>query len=199
MTIEARPAEVRLKDGETVAIRPMSRDDVERSLAIFLGLPEEDRRYLRVDVTKRDNVERRVEAMEAGRVRRLVAIAADEIVADGALELSPEEWTANSGEIRLIVSRPYQRRGLGMLMARELYLLAISERLEHIVVRFAGPQVAARSIFHRLGFEEEFALPNHILDRTGHRQDLVLMRCDVAEMWRELESFFEQADWQRTR
>lgn len=199
MTIETRPTEAQLKDGTNVVIRPMTGDDVERSFAFFQRLPEEDRRYLRVDVTRRENVERRIQTMSAARVKRLVAVVNDDIVADGALELSREEWTAHTGEIRLIVSRDYQRRGLGMLMARELYLLAISEKLEAIVVRMARPQVAAHSIFRRLGFEEEYSIPDHVLDRSGERHDLLLMRCDVEAMWRELETFFQQYDWQRTR
>jgi L-amino acid N-acyltransferase YncA len=197
MAIEARSTEAQLKDGTNVVIRPMTRDDVERSFAFFQSLPEEDRRYLRMDVTKRENVERRIRTMGTDHVKRLVAVVDDDIVADGALELSREEWTAHTGEIRLIVSRQYQRKGLGMLLARELYLLALREKLENIVVRMARPQVAARSIFHKLGFEEEYSLPDHVIDRAGGRHDLVLMRCDVAEMWRELETVFQQFGGQR--
>jgi len=191
--------EAQLKDGTDVVIRPMTRDDVERSFAFFQSLPEEDRRYLRVDVTKRENVKRRIRTMGADHVKRLVAVVDDDVVADGALELSREEWTAHTGEIRLIVSRQYQRKGLGMLMARELYMLATGEKLEGIVVRMARPQVAARDIFHKLGFVEEYSLPNHVRDRAGGRHDLVLMRCDLAQMWRELETFFQHSDWQRAR
>ncbi len=197
MTIETRIAEARLKDGTAVVLRPMTEDDGERSFAFFRRLPEEDRRYLRVDVSKRENVERRIREMDADRVKRLVAVVDGEVVADGALELSREEWTANTGEIRLIVSREYQRMGLGMLMARELYLLAVGEHLENIVVRMARPQVAARSIFHRLGFAEEYILPDHVVDRSGEHHDLILMRCDLEAMWGELEAFFQQPDWRR--
>ncbi len=199
MTTEAQTTEAQLKDGTNVVVRPMAKDDVERSFAFFQSLPEEDRRYLRVDVTVRENVARRIKTMDNDNVRRLVAVVDDDIVADGALELSREEWTAHTGEIRLIVSREYQRKGLGMVMARELYMLATAEKLEDIVVRMARPQVAARNIFHKLGFSEEYSLPDHVLDRAGERHDLVLMRCDLAEMWRELETFFQHSDWQRAR
>lgn len=198
-SVGIRPRDAQLKDGTNVVIRPLTGDDVELSFAFFKGLREEDRRYLRVDVTKRENVERRIRTMGTAHVKRLVALVDDDIVADGALELFREEWTAETGEIRLIVSPRYQREGLGMLMARELYLLAIAEHLENIVVRMARPQVAARSIFTRLGFEEESTVAEFVLDNAGDRHDLVLMRCDVEKMWWELEAFFEQLDWQRAR
>ena len=159
----------------------------------------EDRKYLRVDVTKREFVDRRIRDIDAGRVKRLVALVGDKIVADGALELAGHDWTAHVGELRLIVAREYQRRGLGMLMARELYSLAAANKVEQIMVTMMRPQVAARSIFRRLGFREELVLPEHVKDRTGAGQDLILMRCDLEALWRELEGFFEDSDWRRMR
>ena len=190
---------VYLKDGTEVQIRPMTREDLDRSFAFFKELPEDDRRFLRFDVTRRDLVDRRIREIDAGRVKRLVAVVGGRIVADGALELASAEWEAHVGELRLIVARAYQRKGLGMLMAHELYALAASSKLEQIVVKMMRPQVAARSIFRRLGFREEVVLPEHFKDRSGASQDLILMRCDLEGMWRELESFFTASDWQRTR
>ena len=190
---------VHLKDGTEVLIRPLTKDDLDKSFAFFQELPEEDRRYLRVDVTKRENVERRIRQMDSGKVRRLVALVNDEIVADGALELTGREWAAHVGELRLIVARHYQRKGLGMLMANELYALAAAEKLEEVLVRMMRPQVAARTIFRKLGFREEVMLPDQVKDRNGSSQDLILMRCDLEAMWRELETFFAESDWRRTR
>lgn len=190
---------VHLKDGTEVLIRPLTKDDLDKSFAFFQELPEEDRRYLRVDVTKRENVERRIRQMDSGKVRRLVALVNDEIVADGALELTGREWAAHVGELRLIVARHYQRKGLGMLMANELYALAAAEKLEEVLVRMMRPQVAARTIFRKLGFREEVMLPDQVKDRSGSSQDLILMRCDLEAMWRELETFFAESDWRRTR
>ena len=56
-------------------------------------------------------------------------------LADGTLELEGHEWKEHVGELRLIVARSYQRKGLGMVMARELYGLAVNEELEEIMVR----------------------------------------------------------------
>ena len=188
-----------LKDGTEVVIRPLSKDDLDRSLEFFQGLPEEDREYLRGDVTRPDVVERRIRQIDAGKVKRLAALVNDRIVADGALELAGHDWTCHVGELRLIVARDFQRRGLGMLMARELYALAASEKVEQVLVSMMRPQTAARSIFRRLGFREEIMLPNHVRDRSGRTQDLILMRCDLEAAWQELENFFADSDWQRAR
>lgn len=190
---------VTLKDGRAVTIRSMRPDDVQLSFEFFCGLPEEDRKYLRVDVTRRDLVERRtLEAGERG-VRRLVAVHDDEIVADGALELEGHGWGDNVAEVRLIVGREWQRLGLGMLVARELFHLAASHRVDRIVARLMRPQAGAHRIFKRLGFNEEFLIPEHVRDQSGAWQDLIIMRCPLEKLWRDLEDQAANGDWQRAR
>ena len=61
------------------------------------------------------------------------------------------------------------------------------------------PQVAARNIALKLGFREEIVVPQHVKDRAGRIQDLILMRCDLEALWREIETAFTLSDWQRAR
>lgn len=190
---------VKLKDKTEVLIREMTREDLDESLAFFSLLPEEDRAYLRREVTQREVVERRISEIEAGAVMRLVAVVDDRIVADGSLETSAVEWKKHVGELRLIVGKPYRRQGLGALMARELYLLAASAKMEEIIVKMMRPQVAAQNIFRRLGFHEEASLHDYVKDQAGTKQDLILMRCNLEALWQEMEDFLSSSDWERSR
>ncbi|MBL7075128.1 GNAT family N-acetyltransferase [candidate division KSB1 bacterium] len=190
---------VRLKDGSDVVIRPLRKEDIDRSHAFFQALPPEDRAYLRVDVTKREIVKRRIQTMKSCGVKRLVAVVDDRIVADGALELEAPGWKEHMVELRLIVARPFQRKGLGMLMARELYLLAVKENVEEVIVKMMRPQIGAHRIFKRLGFREKAMLPEYVKDMGGKRQDLIVMRCNLEAMWKELEVYLAESDWQRVR
>ncbi len=191
--------QVNLKDGSTVVIRPMAENDLDRSFAFFRALAEQDRNYLRRDVTQREVVEERIGAMQSGRVKRIVALDGDQIVADAALELESRGWKQHVAELRLVVAREYRRKGLGLLMARELYSIAAGAQVEEVVVTMMRPQIAARSIFRKLGFHEETLLADYVKDVTGRKQDLILMRCDLAALWSELEDFMATWDWQRTR
>jgi L-amino acid N-acyltransferase YncA len=190
---------VELKDGTQVLIRKMTADDLDGSVAFFGALPEEDRAYLRRDVTKREVVERRIAEIDSGTTLRVVAEVDGEIAADGALELTGEDWKKHVGEIRLIVARPFRRQGLGALVARELYELAAASRVEEIIVKMMRPQEAARSIFKRLGFEAETVLPEYVKDLGGSKQDMIIMRCDLEALWQKMEDFLATGDWQRTR
>ncbi len=113
--------------------------------------------------------------------------------------LETDEWQEHIGEIRLIVARPFQRKGLGILMARELYLLATRKKVEVIVVKMMRPQVAAISIFHRLGFSEDATLTDYVEDLSDSKQDLIVMRCDLKALMKEMEDYLAESDWQRTR
>jgi L-amino acid N-acyltransferase YncA len=128
-----------------------------------------------------------------------VAFHDEKIVADGALELESHDWKEHLAELRLIVARPFQRKGLGMLMARELYLLAINENVQEIVVKMMKPQIGAKKIFKRLGFDEDVTLTRYVKDMKGERHDLIVMRCNINSMWQALEDYFVDTDWERRK
>ena len=188
------PRTVRLKDGREVLIRAMKREDLEASFDFFRALTGEDRLSLRRDVTIREAIEERIREMEEGAVKRLVAVADEAIVADGALEFSHFGWERHVAELRLFVATEYQRKGLGMLMAGALYDLAASAGIEEIVVRMMASQTAALRIFHKLGFRQEAVLRDYVKDVKGARQDLVLMRCRLEDLWQKFEDFVHETD-----
>ncbi len=188
------PRTVKLKDDKDVLIRAMKREDLEGSLAFFRALSEEDRLSLRGDMTTRESVEKRIREIEEGTVKRLVAVAGETIVADGALELSHFGWERHVAELRLLVATPYQHKGLGMLMAGALYDVASSAGIEEVVVKMMATQTAALRIFHKLGFREEVVLRDYVKDMKGNRKDLVLMRCPLQDLWNKYEDFVHESD-----
>ncbi len=190
---------VTLKDESRILIRSVGDDDVGKLLAFFRSLPEGDRVYLRRDVRKRKVVEQMLADVRARKARRIVAVEGKNIVAEAALELEPHPWKKHVGELRLVVARSHQRKGLGMAMARELYHLAAGRKLEQLIVKMMRPQKGARKIFRRLGFQEVLVMPDYVTDQNGRKQDFILMRCDLEALWQELEDYFAKFDWQRTR
>ena len=145
------------------------------------------------------SAKRRVHRSGREKIRRLVAIADDEIVADGTLEFETKEWATHIAEIRLLVARPYQRKGLGTLMARELYLFAASNKVEEIIVKLLGPQTGVLNIFEHLGFKKQAEYPEYVKDQRGRKQDLIVMRCKLEELWQKLEDHMTGGDWRRAR
>ena len=189
---------VKIREGTEVRIRPLRTEDLDRLCEFFQELPEEDRKYLRFDVTDRQVVEERIRTIQKwGRLKRMVALDGERIVATGVLEMHEEN--VGEGEIRLIVAHDFQRRGLGILLARELYHLAVREGVETLVISYLAPNHGAREITRRLGFRQEEVLPGGGKDLAGHSEDLIISHCPIREIYKELEHYIHDFDWQRTR
>jgi L-amino acid N-acyltransferase YncA len=188
-----------LKDGTEITLRKLKLDDLGRLMDFYGELPEKDKKYLRVDVTKRDVVEQRIKQTRQGNFFRLVALHKDKIIADGNLELSAEEWRKDQGELRTIVAKNFQHKGLGTIMLRELYYLAAQNNVKNVIVRIMRPQKAARAICHKLGLREETVIPDYVRDVSGKKQDMIIMKGDMKEFWKELEHFYQVSDWRHHR
>ena len=189
----------KLKDGTEVTIRRLKMEDLDLMMEFYLALPLEDRKYLKFDVTDRKAVTRRLRRTETGDDIRVVAVHGGLIIASGVIELSGEAWSKHQGEIRLIVARPFQQRGLGAIMIRELYFVAVQNNIETIVAKMMRPQVGAQKIFRRLGFRDDSLMPDFVKDIKGESQDLIVMTCDVKQLWKQLDRLFSESDWQRCR
>jgi RimJ/RimL family protein N-acetyltransferase len=187
-----------LKDGSRVIVRNLRLDDLDELMKFYRSLPDEDRIYLKVDVTKRKVVRQRISLMETGNTFRIIAEQRGHIVADGALDLS-EEWGKVQGELRVIVTSDFQRKGLGTIMTRELYFIALKKNIEKIVAKIMKPQKAAQSICRKLGFRREAVMRDYVKDQEGEPQDFVIMTIDTKKLWEELEYFYRSGDWQRCR
>lgn len=184
-----------LEDGTNVMLREPTMEDRESSLDFFLNLPVEDRRYLRMDVTRPGLVERRLEQAESGEVHRLWAFVGDEIAADGSLEFSADRWGGRLGEIRIIVGHEYQRRGLGTLLIQLLFHVAEARELEKIVMNMLEPQKSMRAACEKLGFRVDAVVPDYLKDQDGITQSLVIMTCTLDQWFREMKDFYEEKNW----
>lgn len=184
-----------LEDGTNVLLREPTMEDQKSSLDFFLKLPVEDRRYLRMDVTRPGFVERRLVQAESGEVYRLWAFVGDEIAADGSLEFSADQWGGHLGEIRVIVGREYQRRGFGTLLIQQLFHVAEERKLEKIVMNMLAPQKSMRAVCEKLGFRVDAVLPDYLKDQDGKTQSLVIMTCTLDQWFHEMKDFYQEKNW----
>jgi RimJ/RimL family protein N-acetyltransferase len=188
-----------LKDGTKLIIRTLTIADIDHLMAFYRSLPYDDRKYLKIDVTDKNAVEKRIRDVEEGKAVRIIALRNNDIAAIGVLNFDIDDWHRSQGEMRVVVSREFQRKGLGMIMIRELYLLAAEHKLEKIVAKMMRPQIGARKMCRKLGFHEELFIPDYVKDLEEKNQDLVIMTCDMNDLWHELEFIYHDTDWGRCR
>jgi L-amino acid N-acyltransferase YncA len=188
-----------LKDGSQVLVRTLTLKDLDKLMKFYRSLPDKDRRYLRVDVLNKDVVAQRIKMTKTGDIVRIVALYGNQIIADGTLEFSAEEWKKHQAELRVNVGKDFKHKGMGTILLRELHYIAAKERVEKAVVRFMRPQAAARNICRKLGFHEEIVIPDYVRDQKGKTHDMVIMTANMKDFWNELEHFYSDADWRRHR
>jgi len=175
----AYPKTVTLRDGMTVAIRPLLADDRDEVCRFFERVPEEDRAFLKDDVINRDEVEKWLDSIVPATETVIVAEAADRIVGSAVLQHEAQGWARHVGEIRIVADPATRRQGLGHVLAETIFALAVRLGLEKIVAQMMTDQAGAIRVFELLGFHHEATLRNHVKDRYGRKHDLLIMANDL--------------------
>jgi len=185
--VEQFPQTETLRDGRTVLVREMTISDEPRLVEFFQGLPQEDRQFLRNDVSRPEVVHRFVRETE-DLVLALVAEADGKIIASATIEHGLYGWTRHVGEVRLVVARGWQRHGLAKVLLRHLVRAAPGAGLEVIKGYVAGGKVGAQRALEALGFKLEATLRRHVKDVAGRRRDLLILTNDVSHIWEKMEA-----------
>lgn len=185
--MEKYPKKITLKNGDTIVLRLMEQTDLESLITFFQSLPEHDRMYLRSDVMKRDNIIRRFGTINYEYMYPVLALAKNKIIAIGTLFRAQFGWMRNLGEVRCVVSPPYQLKGLCSILVREIFLHAVSTDLTKLQAEIMEEQNSAIKAFERMGFKKEAVLHNQVTDIQGKRRNLVIMSLDIEELWYILE------------
>lgn len=169
------PKNVKLKDGSSVTLRLLSRDDFEASLDFFRRQPEKDRIYLRRDVTQREVIEARFVEIEAGLASVIIAEAEGKIVGDALLYCEKRGWFRKTGELRLVVDTGYRGKGLGTVLTKEIIALAQQKELLKLEASYMDTQAGINKTLEPLGFTREGKLSRFVVDLRGREHDLLLM------------------------
>ncbi|MFH0908561.1 MAG: GNAT family N-acetyltransferase [bacterium] len=188
MKLELKSTTVTLRSGETVDIRPMVPRDAQALLAFYRELPEEDRLFLDDDVTQDDWVKRLMSRVDYDNNVPLVAVHDGNIQGHATLIRTHFGWMAHVGQIRVVVARPFQHKGLGKALVRELMKIAVSAGLEKMTARMMDNQVGACRAFEKLGFKVEATFKGFVKDTHGKRRNMLLMANDVSHIWQAMDA-----------
>lgn len=176
------PKEISLRDGSNVVLKPLTEGDAGPLQQFFLRIPDEDRFYLKEDVTSPQVVERWVSQLDYDRVLPLLAWVGNRVVADGTLHRSRAGARRHVGEIRILVDPEYRNRGLGTTMLHELATVANESGLERLTFEaVAEKEDAAIKSAQFVGFVQVGVLRSHAKDPDGHPRDLVLMEMPLGK------------------
>ena len=188
MKLEGFPRSVNLRDGTLLTVRPTKRGDQAALLAFYREMPQEDRLFLKDDVTTEPWADRFIRRIERNEALSLVAETDGRIVAEATLYRPQHGWSSHVGELRVAVARSHRRKGLATALAGMLVKLATDQGADKIVVEVVENQVPALRTFAKLGFQQEAVLRGHVRDIRGARRDLLILSNDVSHIWAAMEA-----------
>ncbi len=172
------PLEIKLQERQ-FTLRPMLADDGPQLLAFASELPQHDILFMRRDISSQAGIDQWVRDLDSGHIHSVLAEDEFGVVGYSTIHLNDLEWTAHVAEMRITTADRARGVGLGRLLTREGFNIALALGIEKIVARMTTDQTAARALFHELGFQNEALLKDHVKDRNGIRHDLLLMACEV--------------------
>jgi len=168
------------EDSQQITIRPMAPSDEKGLLDFFRRIPQEDRFYLKEDVTSPEVIHRWAENLDYSRALPLLAIMDGKIVADGTLHHRRAGARRHIGEVRVVVDPAYRNRGVGRGLLNKLVDLARDKGVEKLMFEVvADTEEAAKHTAQVLGFVPIAALPGHVKDYCGNHHDLIIMELRI--------------------
>jgi ribosomal protein S18 acetylase RimI-like enzyme len=164
-----------------VNISELRRDDLPELQEFFAALPEGDRTFIKEDVLNPQTLQGWVDGQHGGR-RWLGRDEGGRII--GFLAVLPLlGWSSHVGEVRIVVAPDARGCGLGEQLARHALVQALQMGLSKLMVEVVAVQERAIGMFTRIGFQGEALLRDHIRDRSGNLQDLILLAHFVEDTW----------------
>ena len=168
-----------LKDGTRVVLRPMVAEDRDKLMDFFQRVDEKDLMFLRSDVRDPEVIQDWAFNIDYHRVFPLLAEVDGKIVGDATLHMRRMGWKRHLGNVRVVVAKEYQGKGLGTLLINEIVELAGEFGLEKLVAEIHMEAQGARAAFKKAGFTAKAVFEDMVKDHSGQSGDLVVMVCDV--------------------
>ena len=163
-----------LPDGTRVLLRPLLPEDKEEFLAFFQTVSEEERHYMRSDVTNRDVVASWVDNLDYHKILPLLAIVNGRIVGDATLHFRAGPYR-HVADLRIFLNKEFRHRGLGTCMLKTLIDIARKTAMQYIVAEIVADQTRVINAFLSLGFERRVTYPDFYLMPDGEAHDVTVL------------------------
>ena len=175
LELQKFPKTVALKDGTKATLRPLRRDDEKEFHALFLGITEHERMFIKHRVTDIETIREWCRNIDYGRNLPLVALIGGKIIGDATLHQQLGGWRRHIGRVSVLVHPEFRGRGLARALVGEIIDIARSAGLEQVEAEFIGEQETAIKMFAMLGFSQLLRLEDYVKDMQAISHDYILM------------------------
>jgi GNAT superfamily N-acetyltransferase len=179
LELQKFPKTVKLKDGAKAALRPLRRDDEKELHQLFLGIPEQERMFIKHRVQDIAVIRDWCQNIDYGRNLPLVGLLGDKIAGVATLHQQLGGWRRHIGRVSVLVHPQFRGRGLARMLVAEIVDIARSAGLEKLEAEFIGEQAAGIKMFALLDFRELLRLEDYVKDMQAISHDYILMGLEL--------------------
>ena len=188
VALKQYPLKVKLKD-QSFTLRQMAQTDAPLLQQFAQGLSPHDLLFMRRDITKPEGLGRWLDAVRRGAMYTILCEDAAGVAGYSSIHLTELDWSAHVADLRVATAERARNSGLGRLLTREAFNMALALGIEKVVARMTPDQVGARALFQELGFQPEALLKDEVRDRDGEYHDLLIMACNVETFLAQRQAF----------
>ncbi len=163
---------VTLRDGARVLIRPLTPDDKQMLLDLFLPVPYEERRFMRDNVNDPEIITKWAASPDYDRAFPLVAVIGDRIVGNATLHFG-QGPARHRAEMRIFLAKDFRRRGLGSKLIQAVIEIARRRSLYILEVQTVSDLVHDIKAMQKAGFEIKATYEDYFMLPDGELRDIV--------------------------
>ncbi len=182
--IGAYPKQVTLRDGSEIMIRPLNRDDEQRLAEFFHGIPEDERFFLKDEVTSPSLIKQWIENLNYDRALPLAAISDGSIIGEAVLVRRRGGARSHVAEIRVTVTPSWRDKGLGTTLIRELCDVANDAELDKVLFELVDDcESNAAEAARAMGFVTAGAIEGGARDIHGHLHNVSILAMPLGKYY----------------
>jgi ribosomal protein S18 acetylase RimI-like enzyme len=179
LELQKFPKTVKLKDGAKAALRPLRPDDEKEFHQLFLGIPEQERMFIKHRVQDLAVIRNWCQNIDYGRNLPLVGLLGGKITGVATLHQQLGGWRRHIGRVSVLVHPQFRGRGLARMLVAEIVDIARRAGLEKVEAEFIGEQAAGIKMFALLDFRELLRLEDYVKDMQAISHDYILMGLEL--------------------
>ncbi|MGO9121549.1 MAG: N-acetyltransferase family protein [Desulfomonilaceae bacterium] len=186
--LENYPKEIMGKDGTPIMIRPVAKEDQDELNHFFSRIPEEERWFIRADMTDPEVMHDFIKRLDAGKTIAIIAVEEtnQRIVGSVRLFLRLSECLRHVAHLQITVDSSFRNQRLGTWMLIDAIKLGMDIGLEKLAAEFVlGVEEPGIAAAHNLGFVEKAVLTDYLKDRHGNYRDVVIMVKSLRQDWND--------------
>jgi RimJ/RimL family protein N-acetyltransferase len=177
--LDKYPKQVNLRDGTEVVIRPVQRRDDVRLQKFFVGVPEEERLFIKQPITDRTLFRQWCRQPDFERNLPLLMLHGQKVVGEATLHQRGGGWKRHIGLVTVLTHTQYRGRDVAKILVAELIEIARHAGLRKLEAELNAERKVAIRALEDLGFTCLARLPDYVLDMKAVTHGFVLMGMDL--------------------